>query len=242
MIDKMLVRRRFARSIGDYDREAFVQKKMAETLLELLADRPDFSPRRVLEIGCGTGIFTRLLLAEFTSISELEAIDLVPECAQYMNVDPRVRFRAGDAETLAFDGVFDLIVSSAALQWIEDFSRFSEKVAAALRPGGVFAFSSFGSENLGALRNATGRGLSGFEPEEMNLLLGKHFKMFRLTREEQTLAFATPLDALRHLKSTGVTASGGGEVWTKGRLAGLLERFSEKELVYDCIYYGGEKL
>ena len=50
----------FSKYARSYDRHARLQKMMAERLASFL---PKEIPNKVLEIGCGTGLFTKHLLA-----------------------------------------------------------------------------------------------------------------------------------------------------------------------------------
>ncbi len=68
------IRRNFARRAGSYDRQACVQRLMAQGLLARLADALPRSGR-LLEIGCGTGYFTRLLKQSCNGAA-LVALDL----------------------------------------------------------------------------------------------------------------------------------------------------------------------
>ena len=69
-IDKELVAKRFSYSRSTYDREASVQRQVAEKMMRLLTDallsagipRPQLPThfRHIVELGCGTGSYSRL--------------------------------------------------------------------------------------------------------------------------------------------------------------------------------------
>ena len=71
-IDKELVAKRFSYSRSTYDREASVQRQVAEKMMRLLTDallsagipRPQLPThfRHIVELGCGTGSYSRMLL------------------------------------------------------------------------------------------------------------------------------------------------------------------------------------
>jgi len=78
----------------------------------------------VLEIGCGFGRITRLLLSNFPEIKEYLAVDLSPDqienAKQYLksaiihkNVD--LRFIVSDIQSLQLDKKYDLVISSELL-------------------------------------------------------------------------------------------------------------------------------
>jgi len=53
--------RNFSKYAPTYDTHAQLQKLMAEKLASFL---PNDTPEQILEIGCGTGLFTKYLLAK----------------------------------------------------------------------------------------------------------------------------------------------------------------------------------
>lgn len=78
MVDKAEVKCRFRRSVESYEDNAYVQKAIVNRLYELLQDHLSYTPRKVLEIGCGTGLLTRKLLTALSS-GQLFINDLVEE-------------------------------------------------------------------------------------------------------------------------------------------------------------------
>ena len=64
-MEKQLIAERFARARKTYDREARVQYKAAERMLRLLQPHIKRTGLDILEVGCGTGIYSRLLRQEF---------------------------------------------------------------------------------------------------------------------------------------------------------------------------------
>ena len=70
MTDKELMKGRFSRAAGTYGDNAVVQRgaaiRLASCLSSLLPEmRRPGRCGKVLEIGCGTGIFSRILLSSF---------------------------------------------------------------------------------------------------------------------------------------------------------------------------------
>jgi len=107
-------------------------------------------PRRVLDVGCGTGYLLRTLASHYPG-AELAGIDAAPnmiETARRLTDDNRLTFGTGVAEHLPYpDASIDLVVSSTSFDhWSDQYAGLSE-CARVLRSGGhlvlVDQFSRF---------------------------------------------------------------------------------------------------
>lgn len=97
-------------------------------------------PRRVLDIGCGTGYLLRTLASRCPSAERLDGIDPAPsmiETAASSSRDSRLRFTAGVAERLPYpDGTFDLVVATTSFDhWAHQQAGLRE-CARVLQAGG----------------------------------------------------------------------------------------------------------
>lgn len=209
---------RFTRALDSYDRYADAQHQISRRLVGLLARHTGMHFRRALEIGCGTGGFTRLL-KESCVIDEWYLNDLCEGCrgkiAQLFPGQTPL-FIAGDVETTAFSGRFDLIASASAFQWIREPAAFLHRLAGMLVPDGMLLFNTFAPDNLTEVRQLTGKGLPYPAAGQLTEWLSEDFHLLYIHEEEIMLTFDTPLEVLRHLKNTGVTATN-SEAWTRGR-------------------------
>ena len=249
-MEKRLIAERFARARKTYDREARVQYKAAERMLRLLQAHIKQTGLDILEVGCGTGIYSRLLLQEFRP-SELWLNDLCFEMEQSLQdllKQPHVHFLPGDAEALRMPPQVRVITSCSTLQWFSQPQQFFWQCLNTLPPSGLLAFSTFGPENLHEIRILTGNGLHYFTLPEIRAMLSPDFHVIHASEEVAILTFPTPTEVLRHLKQTGVTGTE-KRIWTRTRLQQFSETyirlFSTEEgpvsLTYHPMYVIAEK-
>jgi SAM-dependent methyltransferase len=98
---------------------------------------------RVLDLGCGFGAFARW--AADAGARHVLGIDLsqrMLERAQTLTSAPSVEYRGADLESLALaTDAFDVVYSSLAFHYIEDFGRLAAAIRQWLVPGGRLVFS-----------------------------------------------------------------------------------------------------
>ena len=229
VIEAKRVSQRFTAAAQTYDQHAAAQQRICAHLLAMLKRKHPLCFRRVLEIGCGSGGFTRLLQAEGV-VSEWCLNDLCeswsPELTKRM-AGERWQWLAGDAEQMAFPGSFDLIASANALQWMKELPAFLHRLSSALAPQGLLLFNLFTPDNLLEVKAISGQGLNYPTPEEVQSWLAKDYRIWQMEEERIVLTFSDPMEVLRHLKYTGVTANATG-VWTKGKQAHFCEAYRER--------------
>jgi ubiquinone/menaquinone biosynthesis C-methylase UbiE len=112
-------------------------RRRTELLIERAAIRKGME---VLEYGCGTGMFSRLI-AETGAV--LTAVDLSPDLITEAKKDPRVNisFHVGDIESLVFpDASFDAIVGSSVLHHVNVDKALNEAFRV-LKGGKYIAFA-----------------------------------------------------------------------------------------------------
>ncbi len=106
-------------------------------LLEGLKPSPGST---VLDLGCGTGEWTRRLHEEFKAKSTLglDSSDAMLDRAQTF-AGEGLKFQKGTIETFRPTAPVDLLFSNAALHWVQDHEKFFPKILQWVRPGGQVA-------------------------------------------------------------------------------------------------------
>lgn len=205
--EKDTIRKRFARHLDGYEREASVQKTIAERLAGLAGRHIPAPPAVISEAGCGTGFLTRELLS-FFSPADYYLNDIVPEAVRLAAEKPNggnVRFhcRAGDAESVEFPCGTDLFAAGSVFQWFARPGEFLRKTAGNLSCGGYLLFNTFAPGNLREIRETTGMGLDYPSVGQLKAMLEPWFRAVEIREETIVQTFDAPTDVLQHLKKTG---------------------------------------
>jgi SAM-dependent methyltransferase len=117
----------------------------AGAVINFLAERrPDFRPKRVLDLGCSAG-GASVAYADAFPDAEVHAIDVGPAILRYAHaraesIGVAVHFHQMDAGRLGFeDGFFDLVVSHNLMHEIsaDTLSRTFAEALRVVRPGGI---------------------------------------------------------------------------------------------------------
>lgn len=110
---------------------------------QLISMLPPLNKKRVLDIGCGGGGFAAACLNQ--GAAKVDGIDVsknMVELAQQTYTHPNLTFMQAAIEHVEFKSQsYDLITSSLALHYVQDFDAAVAKISYALAPQGIFLFS-----------------------------------------------------------------------------------------------------
>lgn len=156
-LDDREIRRAFERAAPRYDEAAFLQREVADRLLERL-EVIRIDPSRILDLGCGTGRASDALKQRHR---KARVLGLDPVHAMARRTRRRSRWMrpvdavCGDARRLPLaSNSIDLVFSNLMLPWVGDRRACFDELRRVMRPDGVLLFTTFGPDTLGELRQS----------------------------------------------------------------------------------------
>lgn len=208
----------FARKAGSYDAHAGVQADAAQWLAEWLPQEASLG--RCLELGAGTGLFSRYLT---TRAKKLECTDISSEMLEYCRERlPDATYRVLDAwEAPSLDVPrWDTLCSSSLLQWtlspVETLENWSKR----LERNGRMLLGFFTAPSLPELD----RVLNGTSPVQwrsqrdwVNAMRAAGLQIQRIESQTRCYHYPSALQFWRSLHGTGSNVS-------RGLTAGTLRR------------------
>ena len=216
VLDKRRMRESFEQAAGTYDAVAVLQREIADRLLARL-DVVRLKPKFILDVGCGTGYDARKLMKRYPRARVL-GLDIVEAMARrarhhagsWRRLTGRAGFACGDAERLPLaPASVDMIVSNLALQWCDPRTVFAE-ARRALRPGGLFMFTTFGPDTLRELRDSwraaddTPHVHAFIDMHDLgDMLIHAGFADPVMDMEPFTLTYDSVVDVMRDIKQLG---------------------------------------
>ncbi|QFT24194.1 Malonyl-[acyl-carrier protein] O-methyltransferase [Pseudomonas sp. THAF187a] len=234
LLDKRQVAASFSRAATSYDAVAELQRHVGTQLLARLP--VSLQPHRWLDLGSGTGYFTRALGERYGQWTGL-AVDIAEGMLRHARPQGgAAHFIAGDAEALPLQAAsVDLLFSSLALQWCADFPRVLSEAQRVLRPGGVLAFSSLCVGTLQELRDSW-QAVDGFVhvnrfrrfEDYQQCCAASGMQVLSLQRQAQTLHFRDLRSLTTSLKDLGahnLNPGRPGGLTGRARIRALVEAY-----------------
>lgn len=247
---KKRIRQRFSRAAETYDAHAHVQKALAARLARELP--MEYHPRRILEVGCGTGNFTSILAGRYPD-AHIVGLDFAEAMLQQARkkLGPSSALSLVCAEGEAFlescSTPFDLICSNSTMQWFDNRNRAFANMARLLSPGGFFVGTLFGPRTFLELSQCLNQAMGRRVPLasynfagkiELQDILSSLFRQVSMREEDNVRRYGSLLDLLEHIRRTG---TGGislpsGQL-TRGRLLALDDCFQKRFFGYPATFH-----
>jgi len=120
-----------------YEKFAAQRAQPFYDLLSLVRFTPGM---RIIDLGCGTGALT-MLLRDASPGASIVGVDASPEMLAHAVRDVAgVRFVQADLRGFGEEGAYDLVLSNAALHWLDDHANLVPRLMRLARPGGQIAW------------------------------------------------------------------------------------------------------
>jgi len=228
-------RTHFDRAAATYEAAAHTQRAVAEELSSSLDVR--LAPRTLLEFGCGTGLFTRMLARRFPD-ARIFAWDpsrgMIDEARRRAAADPacvRVEW-----STACPDVCCDGLVSCSSLHWMRPLAATLAGWRRRCAPGGWLAVAAMGAGTFAELRAAYAAAAPDraspaplpAESEYRAALAAGGWETVSFSAENRTEIHPDArafLDAIRRLGVTGAPYAGGGRPLSRAQWRRLLDYY-----------------
>jgi malonyl-CoA O-methyltransferase len=244
MADQDSIAKHFSKGSEVYEQEASLQREIAHELFTKIKVKR--IPEYILDVGCGTGFLTSLLMGAFPK-ARIEAIDLSGDMvrkAQVLIGSPQITWLKGDAADYEFGRTYDVVASSSAIQWIYPQKMLFGHLFHVVNPGGKLYFSLMLRGTLKELHELRHK-VAPHKPLRAELAsaadIGGYLKAtgFSVSRLEEKIyrrEYASAADFLWRIKEQGFT---GGEISTadKPLTRGELRELSQ---AYQSAYRGSQ--
>jgi len=254
-MDKTLIVKNFSKSAKYYDKYSLIQDLCASKLIRKL-DQGSFE--KILDIGCGTGNFTRLLRNRFCE-AQITAVDIsrqMIKVAKEKFSGERIEFARLDGESLKLSEKFDLITSNAAFQWFGNLKRALSRYTELLTSDGMIIFSTFGPGTFKELGESLSKllgqdaGLASkqfLSAKRVENAMKAVFSKSEIEIEVYRKRYVSLIELLKTIKYTGTRGSAinGSTFWTPGTIEDLekicRQDFGDIIASYEVIFARGIK-
>ncbi|UIP29075.1 MULTISPECIES: malonyl-ACP O-methyltransferase BioC [Photobacterium] len=208
--DKQAIAASFGKAAKHYDQSAAFQRQVGHQLLDTLPSLPQGS--HWLDVGCGTGYFTRQLQAMRYRTTAVDLSELMLAQAK-ARCDGTGTFCVADAESLPFpDNHFDAAFSSLALQWCSDLAVPLRELQRVVKPGGVIGMTTLAEGSLFELERAwqsvdTQLHVNQFDSvtQLSQAVADAGLNAAELSVQPVVMHYARALDLMKDLKGIGAT-------------------------------------
>lgn len=211
--NKLLISRQFGEACATYESASRLQRQMGDVMCRTIKTAsPVLRPLRILDLGCGTGWFTRKLAHLYPSAA-VTGVDLSPGMISRAREqsDQEIDWLVADAEALPLpDHSYDLVFSNLMIQWCADPGPVLAECRRVLKPGGRLMVSTLVDGTLRELAHAWAAADPG-RPHVNRFELESHLRM--RVRDELpgacvetqtlTLPYASPMALAGELRQLG---------------------------------------
>lgn len=244
MINNKKVSKNFSKGAKTYDKSALIQKHMSDKL-DIFVDGSK-KEYRILEIGCGTGVFSEKLLKRFPK-AKMDLLDISEEMIEQAKLKlgerENLNYIVEDIEEYSPEFEYDLIFSNATFQWIDDQERLFDHLNTMLDYGGKIVFSTFGKRTYCELKESYEMLGGDFcfsqdfvSRKALREIVGERFLVMAADEEKIVESYGSVIEFLKMIKNIGANSANESRgILTRGKL-------KELEEIYMSRYGDGSKI
>lgn len=156
IFNKAVVRQSFDDASDSYNQFTSLQREIGSRLLEQRDALNSPAPKKVLDIGAGTGYLTKKI-SEINGLRELYGLDIavgmLNKTKSHLGEFKAAGLICADAESIPLAGsAVNAVYSNLAYQWCSDLQRAIDEAYRVIKPEGTFTFSTFGPQTLRELK------------------------------------------------------------------------------------------
>ncbi|MFT4718229.1 MAG: malonyl-CoA O-methyltransferase [Rickettsiales bacterium] len=198
---KSNLKHNFNKAAKIYNQNAILQQQVAKNLIDFCPPEAKNS-QKIIDLGSGTG-FLYDLISQNIKIPNFFSLDLAVSMLKQSNCNYNIN---GDINLLPLkNNLFDLVISSLALQWIDDYKRVFEQIHNILSKDGLFCFSIIAKNSLNNINNIgiNNLNINQFPDQE---ILKNHLKIFssyKVIEKKITIKYDNYYCLLQSIKKIG---------------------------------------
>ncbi|MGO1750193.1 MAG: malonyl-ACP O-methyltransferase BioC [Marinobacter sp.] len=243
MASKADIARGFGNARTTYESASRLQRLMGNAMLETLQKPAGQSglSGRILDLGCGTGWYTRRL-AEPGPVVSVTGMDLSPGMIEHAgtNTSQQITWVVADAEAIPLPNEScDLVFSNLMIQWCADPAQVLRECRRVLKPGGRLAISTLLEGTLRELDQAWHLADPGqdhinrFEPEAVfREAVSDELPGAEIQTKNLRLPYTSPLALAAELKQLGAGYKDAGRrrtITAPSRLRAMCQYYPKHE-------------
>lgn len=204
----------FNKQAADYERAAKVQQEIGARLVERL-QYLRISPQRILDLGCGPGMFSRQLAQMYpkaTIIGLDIAHGMLVQSKKRQSWRRRWPLVNADMHHLPFEnGFFDLVFANQVVHWGHSIHQVFREINRVLNGNGCFMFTTLGPDTFKEIKDAwQGIGQHAHVNEFMDMhdvgdsIMAEKFLEPVMDMEYLSVHYASFVSLIHSLKQQGV--------------------------------------
>lgn len=224
----MSVKNQFSKYAKEYKNHNIIQQIAAKSLIRELK----FQPKRILELGCGSGqVFSHINW----EIEFYKAIDFSSSMCELHPKGKNIEVKCFDFDTQEFldeikDNSYDIVLSSSALQWSKDLSNIIKHLSFITNEINAVLFTSNTFKTIQELTNTKSPIL---DEESIKQAFSKYFDC-EFETIMYKLEFENKKDLFDYIKKSGV--SGGNDSLDFKDAKKLYKEYNLNYLEFEVIF------